>query len=128
MKTIKQKIKFKVLPHVVYEALMDSKKHSAFTDSDAKISRKIGGKISAYDGWIKGENIELIKDKKIVQKWRGGDWPEGIYSIATFELIKTENGCELIFTQTEVPDEFYEDVSEGWKEYYWEKMKRYFSI
>lgn len=89
MKTIRQTIRFKANPHEVYESLIDSGKHSAFTKSEAKISRKVGGKISAYDGWIEGENVELIKDKKIVQKWRGADWPSGVYSLAAFELKRT---------------------------------------
>lgn len=126
MKTIKQTIRFKVNPHEVYEALIDSGKHSAFTESEAKISRKVGGKISAYDGWIEGENVELIEDKKIVQKWRGFDWPSGVYSLAAFELKKLKNGTKLIFTQKNVPEEFYKNIEKGWKEYYWKKMKKYF--
>ena len=63
MRTIKQKVKFNAKPHEVYELLMNSKKHSAFTCDEAKISRKIGGKISAYGNYIEGENLELIKDK-----------------------------------------------------------------
>lgn len=42
-KTIKQTIFFKAEPHDVYEALMDSKKHSKFTGDKAVISRKEGG-------------------------------------------------------------------------------------
>lgn len=123
-KTIKQTAVFKASSHEVYEALMDSKKHSEFSGEDASISRKVGGKISAYSGYIDGENLELVKDKKIVQKWRGSDWPERHYSTATFELKKVPGGTKLIFTQTEVPEEFCKDVSDGWKEFYWEKMKR----
>lgn len=85
-KTIRQIVVFKASPHDVYEALMDSKKHSKFTGAKAIISREVGGKINAYDGYIEGVNVELVPDKKIVQKWRGSDWPEGHYSTATFEL------------------------------------------
>src|SRR3989338_6505060 len=98
-RTIKQKIIFKATPHEVYEALMDSKRHEKFTGAKASISRKVGGKVSAYDGWIEAENVELIPDKKIVQKWRGDDWPEGHFSVATFELKKIPQGTELAFTQ-----------------------------
>ena len=128
MKTIKQIVKFNSSPHEIYSALINSEKHSAFTEAEAKISEKVGGKISAYDGWIEGENLELEKNKKIVQKWRGGDWPKGIYSIVKFELKKIKNGTELIFTQTGVPEEFYEDVKEGWEEYYWKKIKKFLKI
>ena len=39
-------------PADLYELFMDSAKHSAATGAPAKISRKIGGKWSAFDGMI----------------------------------------------------------------------------
>ena len=63
-KTLHQTIAFKATPHEVYEALMDSKKHTDFTEEKAVISRDIGGKFTVFDGWASGENVELVKDKK----------------------------------------------------------------
>jgi activator of HSP90 ATPase len=122
-KTVDQKVRFKATPHEVYEALMDSAKHSEFTHSEAKISGKVGGKFSAYDGWIEGINVELKPDKRIVQKWRGADWPKGHFSLATFELKEVEGGTELSFSQEGVPEDFYEDIDRGWVEHYWTPMK-----
>ena len=123
-KTIKQEVIFKASPHEIFEMLMDSKKHSKFTGAKAKISRKVGGKISAYGDYIEGKNIEIIPDKKIVQKWRGNEWPLWHFSIAKFEMKKSKNGTKLIFTQTGVPAEHSSDISKGWKEHYWTKMKK----
>lgn len=122
-KAIKQTVTFKAAPHAIYEALMDERKHAAFTGGDAKISRKVGGKFTIYGGDIEGKNLELVPDQKIVQSWRYSDWPEERYSIATFALEPTEKGTRLIFTQTDVPDEKYEDIKQGWKDYYWKPMK-----
>ena len=122
-KTINQTVFFKSSSSEIYELLMDSEKHSIITGSEAEISRKMGEKISAYEGYIIGENVVLVKDKKIVQKWRGSDWSEGHYSEVTFELEKTEDGTKLIFTQISVPEEEFEDVSKGWYEFYWDPMK-----
>ncbi|MEK7671180.1 MAG: SRPBCC family protein, partial [Bacteroidota bacterium] len=111
-------------PHEVYEMLMDSKKHAKFTRRRrANISRKVGGKISAYDGYITGENVELVEDKKIVQLWRGSDWPEGVLSKATFSLKKVKGGTKLTFTQTGVPDEQHASIKQGWIDFYWKPMK-----
>ena len=93
MKTIKQTVLFNASPNDIFEMLMDSKKHSRFTGAPARISRKVVGKISAYEGYIEGENVELVQDKKIVQKWRESDWPEGHFSIATYELKKSGKGA-----------------------------------
>lgn len=122
-KAFKQTVTFKAAPHAVYEALMDEKKHAAFTGGDTEISRKVGGKFTLYGGDIEGKNLELTPDKKIVQSWRYSDWPEGHYSTATFALEPTEKGTRLVFTQTGVPDEKYEDIKQGWKDYYWGPMK-----
>lgn len=122
-KTVKQSATFAAAPHEVYEMLMDSKLHSRFSDAKAKIGRKIGDKFTAYDGWIEGVNKELVKDRKIVQFWRGADWPPKHYSIATFKLSKSGKGTKLSFLQTGVPVDKFKDISEGWKEHYWEKMK-----
>jgi activator of HSP90 ATPase len=123
VKTIKQEIMFDSSPHEIYELLMDSEKHASITGDQAIISRDVGGKISAGDGYIDGENLDLIPDKKIVQKWRGSDWPERHYSTATFELEKLGNQTKLMFVQTDVPEEQYEMISQGWYDYYWEPMK-----
>ncbi|MBI2671101.1 SRPBCC domain-containing protein [Candidatus Woesearchaeota archaeon] len=127
-KTIKQTVIFKANPSEVYEALMDSKKHSKFTESECIISRKVKGKFSVYDGYAEGINLELIKDKKIVQKWHASDWPDGHYSIVTFSLTKFNQGTKLIFTQERVPEKLYKSISEGWHEHYWEKMKNFMNV
>ena len=74
---IRQSVTFRATPHAVYEALMDSRKHARFTQSPAKISRKVGGAISAFGDYITGRNLELMPDEKIVQAWHGADWPDG---------------------------------------------------
>jgi activator of HSP90 ATPase len=122
-KTIKQSVTIKAKPHEVYEALMDSKKHTGFTGGEATISRKLGGKFSTFEGYAEGINVELEQDKKIVQTWRAEDWPEGHYSKATFTFAAVAGGTKLTFTQTGVPAEQYKDVAQGWKAYYWKPMK-----
>lgn len=126
MKTINQTIEFEASPHEIYELLMDSEKHAKFSGAPAEITREIGMQFKCYDGWIEAENIELVPDKKIVQKWRGKDWKEGHFSKVTFLLEENENsGCRLDFTQTDVPDEVFEHIDKGWHVMYWDKMKNY---
>jgi activator of HSP90 ATPase len=122
-RTIRQSVTIKATPHDVYEALMDSKKHSAFTGDKAVISREVGGKFSAFDGYAEGVNLELVPDKKIVQTWRASDWPEGSSSKVTFALKAAAGGTQLTFIQTGIPEEFADDVSQGWQDYYWAPLK-----
>ena len=122
-RTIKQSVTFKASPHDLYEALMDSEKHAQFTGDRADISREVGGKFTAFGGYSEGVNIELVQDEKIVQTWRASDWPEGHYSHITFYFEKSDDGTQLTFTQTGVPEEQYEDISQGWWDFYWNPMK-----
>jgi len=126
MKTIKQSVTLKATAHEIYEALMDSRRHSEFTGEEANISREIGGRFTAYGEYIEGVNLELIPDKKIVQTWRASDWPEGHYSKVTFSLEEVKDSTRLVFTQTGVPEEYYDDVSQGWRDWYWTPMKEMF--
>lgn len=122
-KTIKQTATFKALPHEIYEMLMDSKLHSKFTEAKANISRKVGGKFTAYDGYIQGKNLELVKDRKIVQAWREPDFPKNHWSTVTYLLSRNGNGTKLSFTHSGVPLSEYKDIKKGWREFYWEKIK-----
>lgn len=126
-RTIRQKAFFKASAHELYEMLMDSKKHGEFSGGKCSISRKVGGKISISDGYITGENVELVKDRKIVQKWKAEEdcWPDDHYSTATFKLtpVKGKDGTGLYFTQTGVPAGCGDRFDTGWKEYYWRPMK-----
>lgn len=124
-KSIHQSVTFSASPHEVYELLMDSKKHAAFTGEAASISRKVGGKIKAYGDYILGKNLELVADKKIVQLWRASDWPKGEYSTVTFIFIQIKTGAEISFTQTGVPAEKVAEIKTGWIDFYWKPMKEY---
>ncbi len=125
MKTriIRQQVTFRASPHEVYEALMDEKKHGRFTQSKTSISRQVGGRFTSGDGYIEGVNLELIPDRKIVQSWHASDWPSGHYSKAAFALTPVKGGTRLTFTHSGVPEEFYDDISQGWRDYYWQPMK-----
>ena len=69
--TIKQTIFIAgVKPQDVYSAFLDSKKHSALTGSKATTSDKVGGRFTAWDGYIFGKNVKLVAGKKIVQQWQ----------------------------------------------------------
>ncbi len=122
-RTVRQSVTFRAEPHVVYEMLMDSRKHARFTGEKASISRKVGGKFTAHSGYISGINLELVPGKKIVQSWRGSDWPEGHFSRVTFSLEKVKEGTRLVFRHSGVPEDQYEDINQGWRDYYWKPLR-----
>lgn len=122
-KTIRQSVTIKASPSTVYEALMDSRRHAAFSKSKAQISRKPGGSFTAYGGYITGFNLDLVPGRKIVQLWRSSGWPKHYYSTVTFALEKVKRGTRLTFTQAGVPNNDYKDKKQGWIVHYWTPMK-----
>ena len=125
-RTIRQSATFPATPHQVYEALMDSRQHSAFTGDKAHISREVGGAITAFDGYVSGKNVELIPDQKIVQTWHASDWPAGHESRVTFLVAPVAAGTRLRFTHHNVPDDQYDSIKQGWIDNYWTPLKATF--
>ncbi len=125
--TIKQTLVVQAEPGEVYDAFLDAKKHSAFTGSKATCDPRVGGKFTAWDGYISGKNLELVKGKKIVQEWVTTEWPEG-YAPSRLELTfkKTKGGTEISMVQSEVPVEQADDIRQGWIDFYWDPLKEYF--
>ena len=92
--SIHQEPVFQASPKRVYEALTDAKlftrviqlsgalQEMHLPDQPAVISREEGGSFALYGGFITGRHIELVPNVRVVQAWRAGDWPAGVYSIA----------------------------------------------
>ena len=125
-KTIKLKAHFKAEPSTVYELLTDPKLHRAFSGKPASIERKPGGRFSTFAGRVSGISIDLLPGKRIVQAWRDRSFPEGIFSMATFNLMRTKRGeTELILTHRGVPKALIPRIETEWRKLYWERMKAY---
>jgi activator of HSP90 ATPase len=125
--TIEQSVTFKATPAELYELFMDSAKHTAATGAPAKISRKVGGKWSAFGGMILGENLALVPNRMIVQSWRSTAWKASDQdSILVVEIRKIPGGAAINLAHVSVPPYDHKGVTEGWRKYYWETWDEYF--
>jgi activator of HSP90 ATPase len=122
-KTLEQTATFKASPTAVYEMLMDSQKHTSLSGMKAQISRKTGGAFSAWGGHLTGFNLALKPGEKIVQAWRATGWWPDHYSVAIFDIQKTQSGSKLKFIQIGIPPDRYSGHYRGWIETYWTPMK-----
>jgi activator of HSP90 ATPase len=121
---IRHVVRFNAKPRVIYQVLMNSKKHSAFTGAPAKIDAHVGGKFTAWGPHLRGVTVDLVKNKRIVQAWRAASWPVGHFSIATFELKPVRGGSRLVFTHTGIPAKHARSINGGWKTHYWQPFKQ----
>jgi len=111
----------------LYNAWLDSKEHTAFTGAQARVDPKVGGKFSAWDGYITGKTLLLKRGQKIVQSWRTTDFPEGSPDSRLVILFDvTPTGTRIVLEHTDIPDGQGKSYRAGWKDYYFMPMKQYY--
>jgi activator of HSP90 ATPase len=127
-RSIRQTVTLNASPEDVYEMFIDAEKLGSLTGSTVKMSKKVSGKFEVFDGYCHGYNIELDEGKKIVQAWHFDEqgWPEDHFSICTFQFEATGKRTRISFSQSSVPEHKYEELKEGWKQYYWKPLAAHF--
>jgi len=134
--SIHQEAVFKASRKRVYEALTDTAqfdkviqlsgvmKSMHLGSTPTEISREVGGTFTLFGGYITGRHVELVPNERIVQAWRTGGWPPGVYSIAKFELVEQGSGTRIVFDHTGFPKGEAEVLASGWKAHYWEPLEK----
>jgi uncharacterized protein YndB with AHSA1/START domain len=111
---------------MVFRALAESKQHSAFTGSKAKIPKRAGGRMSAYDGYISGKVLGLWPGMGLLQTWRTTEWPKGAPdSRLEIRLAPSGKGTRLTMIHSAVPASQAARYAGGWKAFYWAPLRRY---
>ena len=125
--SIRQMVVVPAEPMEVYGAYMDARRHEAFTGCPATSTPRVGGRMTAWDGYITARNLELEKGRRIVQEWSTTDWPDDCPpSRLEITLEARKHGTEISLAHTGVPVEQAEDYAQGWHDFYWEPMRKYF--
>jgi activator of HSP90 ATPase len=126
-KTLTQSILLSASPEEIYRAWLSSEEHSEFTDSTAEIEDKVGGKFTAWDGYIEGVTLELYPYTKIVQSWRTTEFPAGSPD-SRLEVLLVPEGEKTLLTliHSNIPAGQEDQYEQGWKDFYFEPMEEYF--
>lgn len=111
-------------PEEIYLALTNPFTIELWSDSKAVMDDKEGTEFSILDDQIAGRNLKMVKNKEIQQEWYFGEIPEP--SIATIKLHAHKTGTNVEVKHTNVPGDAYENINEGWREYYIGAIKRFF--
>ncbi len=111
----------------VYAAWLDTREHSLMTGAPATVDPAIGGRHTAWDGYIEGETLELEPERRIVQSWRSTAFPaDHPASRLEIRLRDVPGGCEISIAHSEIPECQAEKYEAGWHEHYFIPMTRYF--
>ncbi|GAU31504.1 hypothetical protein TSUD_332790 [Trifolium subterraneum] len=128
--------KFNCRAKDLFEILMDENRWKGFTQSNARISKEVGGEFSIFDGSVTGSNLELQEGKLIVQRWRFGSWNDGDQSQVRLVFEEPEPGVTVVkLTHTDVPEEdrygnatVVENTERGWRELIFQRIRAVFGF
>ena len=124
MKDFKQYYLIPAPPHDVYLALTNPLTIHLWSGEEAEMSDEPGSEFSLWEGSIVGKNLEFEKDKKIVQEWYFGDQDEK--SIVTIKLHVDPKGTSIELKHTNIPDEDYDDIVDGWDNIYFGALQDFY--
>ncbi|MFD0794140.1 SRPBCC domain-containing protein [Mucilaginibacter litoreus] len=126
MKDYKKYYLIPATPEEVYMALTNPVTIQLWTGEPAEMSTEPGSEFSLWEGAIVGRNIEFEPNKKIVQQWYFDGQPEE--SIVTIKLHADKHGSSVELRHTNIPDEDYDDITEGWNDTYFGNLQDFFSL
>jgi activator of HSP90 ATPase len=111
-------------PDAIFKAWLSTKGHTAMTGSPAKVT---GKKFTAWDGYIFGRTLELDPNRRIVQAWRTPEFPDDAPDSQLEVLFtKVQGGTKVTLVHTDIPEGQAESYKQGWKDFYFKPMKKYF--
>jgi len=116
MKIFKKTFRINAEPSDVYSALTNPFTIELWSGYPANMSTEPGSEFSLWEGDISGRNIEFVQDKKVVQEWYFGDQQEK--SIVTISIFPDRENAQVTVEHINIPDDEFEDIAEGWREYY----------
>lgn len=124
--TLLQTIELPGSPDAIYAAYVSADLHAAFTGAPAMLEPRVGGTMSAWDGYITGRFERLDQGRRIVQTWQTLEWPAGFQaSRLELSLSPAEGGTRVTMVHAGVPTEQARRYDEGWRDHYWEPLRRW---
>ena len=125
--SIKVSARFPVSPERLYRAWLDSTEHGRFTGGGADIEPVVGGRFMSWDDYITGMLLQLDPGRRIVMTWRTTEFPENAPDSRLEVLFEPEgDGTRLTLIHTDIPEGEGDKSEDGWIDYYFEPMQRYF--
>jgi activator of HSP90 ATPase len=124
MKDYKKYYTISATPEEVYLALTTASTLHLWTGEPAEMSLEPDGEFSLWGGSIVGKNLEFERGRKIIQQWYFGEQEKP--SIVTIKLHKIPSGTSVELLHTNIPDQEYESIVEGWDHVYFASLREFY--
>ncbi len=116
MKNFKAYFIIPAAPEMVYLALTTAETIRLWTGDEVVMVAEPDTEFSLWEGAIVGRNLSFEPDRKIEQQWYFGEQVEP--SVVTIKLHPHKQGTSMEVRQSNIPDEEYKDIADGWHNVY----------
>lgn len=123
MKSIKRYYKLHASPADVYNALTNQVMLEIWTGENTVFVPEPDSEFSLWDGSITGRNLEFEQDRLIRQIW----YFDELESMVSIKLHPDPAGTSVELQHENIPDDAYENISEGWDEDFFDSLKALFN-
>lgn len=111
----------------IYAAWLSTQGHTLMTGSPAKVNGTVNGEFTAWDGYIWGTFLELEPNRRILQAWRTGEFPDDAADSRVEVLLEEINGkTKVTLIHSNIPAGQADDYKQGWEDFYFKPMREYF--
>jgi len=128
MKNYRAYFQIKAEPEDIYTALTNPFTIELWSGETAIMTKEAGAEFSLWDGDIIGKNIELIENEKLVQEWYFDEDEDRDASIVTIKIWEKNSSCSVELMHTNIPDEAYDNIVDGWNEAYLGAIKNLLEV
>lgn len=112
-------------PEEIYIALTSPATIQLWSGEPAQMSTEPGSEFALFEESIVGRNMAFVENKMIQQEWYFGEQEEP--SIVTIKLHPHKQGTSVELQHSNIPDEAYDEMVQGWDENYFAQLLDFYS-
>lgn len=126
MKDYKAYYSIPASPEEIFQALTRAETIYLWSGEPAVMEAVPDTEFSLWDDSIVGRNISFEPGRKIVQQWYFGE-TDAEPSIVTIILHADKKGTSAELRHSNIPDDAYDNIVEGWNENYFGALKDFYT-
>ncbi len=128
MKNIKKYYTIPADTQDVFTALTNPFTIELWTGEKAIMNADEGFEFSLWDGDIVGKNLTIKPNELLIQQWYFGEEDEENPSVVTIKLWDVKGSTSVELLHTNIPDEAFENILDGWDNAYFGAIAKLFEI
>ncbi len=123
MKNLRKTVHIKATREEIFTAITNPLTIELWTGYPAEMEPVPNSPFSMFDGDITGILLAIEPFSMIEQQW---DFEEqSVPSVARIELFEDGNKTRIELNHSNIPDEAFDNIHTGWKEYFFGALKSY---